>query len=204
MEEIPGLFKEPKKYLDALGSSISNSIINEVGKDSIDEGADSYQVEPNYLSVTAHRVNNLGILDLKPYFESSPFVKTTKDGGWYLRVPIRRLTSGMSSQLYKEARQIELQSNQTMKTAWINSLYSGRQESSIASLNYTPVSNNLTRLKNDAGRGTKYIAFRTVSDKSNPASWILNRGQATEDNMSKTLLKNLNRLVNYRLQHLNN
>jgi len=51
------------------------------------------------------------------------------------------------------------------------------------------------------GSGTKYIAFRTVSNKSNPASWILNRWQATEDNMSKTLLKNLDRLINYRLQH---
>ena len=89
-----------------------------------------------------------------------------------------------------------------MATSPINSLYSNRQTSDISLLNYQPKSNNLTRIAN-GNNGSTYVSFRTVSDKSNPASWILNRGMATSENMSKTLLNNLERLIKYRLSHLN-
>lgn len=202
MADLPDLFDNPDKHLKSLDDAISNSILASVGQSAVDGGADGVQAEPHYLSVTAHRAANHGLLDLKPYFETSKTVKTTKDGGWYVRVPIRRTISSMSNELYTEAKAIDISAGQPVTTQWVQSLYgNGTQQSDISLLNYAPKSNNLTRQKQ--GNGSIYIAYRTVSNNSDPASWILNRAQATEDNMSKTLLTNLRRLIKYRLAHLN-
>lgn len=197
----PDLFNNPDEKLTSLSQLITGSIINEIGQSAIDQGADSVNSQPNYLKVTSHRASNKGLLDLKPYFANSPKAKHTKNGGWYLIVPIRRKTRDMSYQLYQQAKNIDI-SNKSMATSPINSLYSNRQTSDISLLNYQPKSNNLTRIAN-GNNGSTYVSFRTVSDKSNPASWILNRDMATSENMSKTLLNNLERLIKYRLSHLN-
>ena len=90
----------------------------------------SVNSQPNYLKVTSHRASNKGLLDLKPYFANSPKAKHTKNGGWYLIVPIRRKTRDMSYQLYQQAKNIDI-SNKSMATSPINSLYSNRQTSWI-------------------------------------------------------------------------
>ena len=197
----PDLFNNPNEKLTSLSQLIAGSIINEARQSAIDQGADSVNSQPTYLRVTSHRASNKGLLDLKPYFANSPKTKRTKDGGWYLIVPIRRKTRDMSYQLYQEAKNIDI-SNKPMATSPVNSLYSNRRSSSIDLLNYTPKSNNLTRI-NNGNNGSTYVAFRTVSNKSNPASWIINRDMANQENMSKTLLANVERLIKYRLSHLN-
>lgn len=132
--------------------------------------------------------NTSRVIDLKEYFRKSPKAKQTSTGGWSLVVPIRRYANrklkdqarGMSSKLYKEMNRS--QNNTTVSSDY---LYANRTNtSSIPGLDYTPKSNNITKKTNPRGRGSVYISFRTVSNKSAPNSWILNKDKAEGTNLT--------------------
>lgn len=146
------------------------------------------------------------IVDLKQYFKQSPKRKDTANGGWHMVIPIRRYTgrqeetresaSGMSSRLYKDLL------NQPAKQGYANImssyLHDGRGPgSAVPELNYKPKSNSITRMANRAGRGHSYVSFRTVSDKSNPASWIVNRGSADPNNKSAEVERIIKEVKNF-------
>ena len=186
-----------QQQIITITGNVVNSVINASSNQvihSLISGDQNTKIEPKYLTQTAQHANNMGIIDLKPYFSSSPMVKTTAKGGWYIRIPIRTKVKDMSNRLYNQARQMDMDSTQSM-----GNLYDNVQSTSNL-LSYTPKSNNLTRVSN--GKNSQYFAFRTVSNKSDPMSWIINREQAQEDNLSKTMAANLQRLVNYRLNNL--
>ena len=75
----------------------------------------------------------------------------------------------------------------------------------LSPLSYTPKSNNVTQVgyKTKSGKvRNNYIMFRTVSSKSEPSSWILNRNNLNEDNTSKRLQDDINALINNRMRQI--
>lgn len=160
------------------------------------------QAMPNYLVITERRAIKHGVVDLKPLFANSPNKKYSKKGGWYLIIPIRRKVSSMSHALYQEARSAIIPVDSNSVTFSANHLFDNRPQASIASINYQPVSDNLTKLRTGSNR-SNYIAFRTVSSSSPPSSWIVGRQNVNEQDMSQTLLKNLDRMMKWKLRNMN-
>lgn len=188
----PDLFSEPQEYMDRLVDNLSAGIIEQAAAQARQFGLKP-KVSPHYLEVTVDRMNKKGVVDLKPFFKSSSMAKKKKKtGGWYMVIPIRRKVSGMSNAMYRQANAITIPVGNDTSTSINTLLYENRKSPQISSANYTPVSNNLTRVRN--GKKSNYYAFRTVSDKSNPASWIMNRSKINDDNFSKTMLANMDRL----------
>lgn len=188
----PDLFENTDKYLKNIGDNLSQDIINRAAVVASQFGLNP-KVSPHYLEVTAQRANKHGVVDLKPFFKASPFAKRSKSGGWYLVVPIRRKVDGMSNALYRQAHSIVIPPSKLSGTSTVSLLYENRSSNStISYANYTPVSKNLTRISQ--GSKSMYVSFRTVSDKTSPSAWILNRDRINEDNFSKTMINNMDRM----------
>lgn len=134
-----------------------------------------------------------GPIDMKPFYRRSSKANRTEKGGWYLTIPIRLYTPSKNADNQRKANRMtqklykDLLSQGANRELVSDYLYEKRQVSPIPELNYTPVSDNVTRLKNPRGRGSIYVAFRTVSDKSPPNSWIINRENARPDNLSNRI-----------------
>lgn len=148
------------------------------------------------------------IIDLKTAFRKSPKKRESKDGGWHLVVPIRRYTGrnkkmressqGMTSRMYKDLLSNESKSG--YKNIMTDYLYDNRRSGSpIPELNYQPKGKTITRLPNPAmtGRGHIYISFRTVSDKSHPASWIINRNKIRPNNKTQEVRRIIDEVRRY-------
>lgn len=141
-------------------------------------------IVPDEPSSSNYRV---GFYDMKPAFARSSKVNYSKaTHEWYLRVPIRRKVKSMNSNLYKQAMGIGVGTTQKLEN-----LLDEREEtmspfgqlpSNLNTLTgQQDLSGNLTRLNNPNGRGSTYIAFRTVSAHSPANSWILKYNTDTEE-----------------------
>lgn len=137
------------------------------------------------------------IIDLKQSFKKSSKVKYAQDGGWYMVIPMRRYTSrkpaeeqkstDMSHRLYKDLlASVPKRGYANLASDY---LYDNRRgESQIQELNYRPKSKKITRLPHERFENQHtYVSFRTVSNKSHPASWIINREKIKEGNRSKEI-----------------
>lgn len=201
----------PKLFTNT--EQILNSLVDAVIDDTLQEGA-NYATEqgmtvkrmPKYLEVTEERMAKHGIIDLKPYFANSPNRKINKEGKWYMYIPISIKTRDMSRRAYDDLRsQATPQIAGTKTKLYTQYLYDRRRESSaVPSLNYKPKDYNVTAIDKQWGSGTRreYVAFRTVTQDSPPNSWIVNRGKANEDELSATLLANMERLMKWKLKNL--
>ena len=149
--------------------------------------ANSTGVEISAPSTPSQSNYSVGFYDMKPAFQNSSKVKFSKaTHEWYLRVPIRRKVKSMNSNLYKQARGIGVGTTQKL-----DNLLNEREEtmspfgqlpSNLNTLTgQQDLSGNLTRLKNPNGRGSTYIAFRTVSANSPANSWIVKYNTDTEE-----------------------
>lgn len=146
------------------------------------------------------------IIDLKQHFRQSPNRKESLDGGWHMVIPMRRYTgqsrressSGMSSRLYRDLLSQRPEGGYAELVS--DYLYDNRAPGSmISELNYRPRGKGITRMPRGAG-GHQYVSFRTVSDKSHPASWIVNRSGADPNNMSQEVRRVINEVRNYNFQ----
>lgn len=157
--------------------------------------------KPKYLEVTEKRLNKLGVIDLKPYFANSHHAKKKKKGGgWYLIVPIQRNTRSMSRRMYEQLRQIDIAPDEE-RTVISDYLYDRRRTSPDSKMiNYEPVSYNITKKRIGKNRHS-YTAFRTVSDKSPFNSWIINRNRVNKDDQSKTFVRNVDRLMKWKMKN---
>lgn len=145
----------------------------------------------NYVGIT-YRIlddassNGIGFYDLKTAFARSPKAKTSKDGGWYLVVPIKntakQLRSAYGSNLWNTISHTEFgtTSGQQANIARFQKILMN------SDMNNTPLayqwkSANVTRVQmgNSTTRG-QYINFRTVSDKSNPNSFLVSHSSMEE------------------------
>ncbi|AEW47491.1 hypothetical protein BCB4_0262 [Bacillus phage B4] len=190
-----------KKALTNLGNNLGNQVLDETAEAIIKSKPQNMEMKrkPKYLQLTEKRLDSMGVIDLKPYFAQSSKRKTSKDGGWYLTIPIRRKARGMSRRMYEQLRAIDIQPN-TRKTVISDYLYDKREQSDASMLNYTPMSKNITKIKVGNNRHD-YVAFRTVSDKSPASSWVVNRSKVTVNNTSKTFVSNVNRLMKWNMKN---
>lgn len=200
----PSLFQpgKGKQLLHNLGDGLVNDTLSSTMKSIIKTQPQDVEVKqmPKYLKVTEKRLDSMGVIDLKPFFANSADAKQSKKGGWYVVVPIRRKTRGMSRRMYDQLRSVEVEpgSSTTVATDY---LYDRRRASGATMLNYEPQSNNITKEAGSNGRSS-YVAYRTVSDKSPMNSWILNRDKVNKDDTSKTFVRNVDKLIRWKMKNM--
>ena len=125
---------------------------------------------------------NVGFYDLKQAFARSSKAKPTKDGGWYIRIPIsNRATEYRQAFGRKLWDTISHTEFGTTSSADENIARFQKILSNAGGVNSSPIayqwkSTSVTRERfgSSATRG-QYISFRTVSNKSDPNSWIINK-----------------------------
>lgn len=205
MSQRPRLFTDTRGVLTNLAQAVVTDTLQEGADYAVEQGMDVKQM-PTYLEITEKRMEKHGVIDLKPYFKNSSKKKINKEGNWYLYIPISVKTRKISRRAYDELRAQptpgEVGGKANLYTQY---LYDRRRVSpAVPSLNYKPKSHRVTAYDRAWGAGTRreYIAFRTVNKDSPPNSWIVNRGNVNEDQMSKTLLANIERLMKWKLSNL--
>lgn len=183
---IDGMRSEVLDKLQATAQQVENTSIKRM---------------PTYLQVTEKKLEKEGVVDLKKAFAHSSKKKTSKDGGWYLTVPIRIKTSRMNNSTYQDMRKLKVNKG-TGSASKITDYLEGRRKTvSHPSMKPEPMTHNMTKVKR--GRQSSYFIFRTVSSKSPASSWILNRDKVNENNFSKTTLKTVKQLMNWKMKNLN-
>ncbi|QQO38137.1 hypothetical protein SPJ221_85 [Staphylococcus phage vB_SauH_SPJ2] len=155
---------------------------------------------PTYLQITEKKLEKQGVIDLKKAFAHSSKKKKTKDGGWYLTVPIRIKTSKMNNKTYQDLRTLKIDSSSNSVSTLTDYLEGRRSNISHPSLKPASKSSRITKVRN--GKKSSYFMFRTVSSKSPASSWILNRDKVNENNFSKTTLKYVRNLMNWKIKNL--
>ena len=198
----PALFTSPKEMLGNLTRAMVDEILSDAQDQALRAGADVQRM-PNYLQVTESRMAKSGVIDLKPFFARSSKKKYNKKGEWYLYIPIQIKTRKMSRRLYDDLRSFP--TNGRPVTVKMDYLYDRRKQSpAVQSINYSPKSKNVTIIPREWGEGTRntYVTFRTVNANSPANSWIINRSKVNSDDMSKTMLANIDRLTKWKLKNL--
>lgn len=194
----PNLLKNPTKNLKAAQETIGAQILGATAKElSSDSKITVTKVTPKYLEVAERQMAKRGMVDLKIGFANSGKKKISKDGkSWYLDVPIRRKVASITpksaySDMLSQASGMEVGESRTLS---VESLITGNTTNTLSSLSYQRKSDDITALK-VGERRTNYVAFRRVSSKSDPASWILNRDAMNSSNTSATMQKKVARLI---------
>jgi len=201
----PSLFKDEqttKSKLKAIGDALVSGTLDAGMEAILQQQPEDIVVErkPKYLQVTDKRLKKLGVIDLKPYFAKSDKRVIKPDGGWYIRVPIKRPARKMSRRMYEQLRAIDIKPDEK-RTVISDYLYDRRRQSDATLLNYEPKSNNIEKKRVGKVRHV-YTAYRTVSDKSPANSWIVNRKLITaEKGASKTFIKNVDRLMKWKMKN---
>ncbi len=198
----PALFTSPKEMLGNLTRAMVDEILSDAQDQALRAGADVQRM-PTYLQVTESRMAKSGVIDLKPFFARSSKKKYNKKGEWYLYIPIQIKTRKMSRRLYDDLRSFP--TNGRPVTVKMDYLYDRRKQSpAVQSINYSPKSKNVTIIPREWGEGTRntYVTFRTVNANSPANSWIINRSKVNSDDMSKTMLANIDRLMKWKLKNL--
>lgn len=135
---------------------------------------------------------NMQFIDLKQYFANSSKVKRKKNGGWYLIIPIGVKAKTLREadwSTYKDISHDEYGQTedfgdnlqqQNIQSAY-DKIQSGESKTGLINpIHYKWKSGNVTRVHK--GKRAGYISFRTVSDTSDPNSWIVMRPIANPNN----------------------
>lgn len=206
IDQLPNVIKDSSGALNAFSKALVNDVLTSV-QDSAQGSGLSTKRMPNYLILTEERMAKQGVVDLKQSFARSSKRKFDKKGNWYMIVPIRVKRRAISKRAYNELKNTPLASVGPFTTTATQYLYdkSPQYSPSVPILNYQPKSHNVSIVKQKWGDGFRrnYYAFRTVSAKSPANSWITNRQEVNDDNFSPTMIKNIERLVKYRMKNLN-
>lgn len=157
---------------------------------------------PNYLEVTEKQLEKQGVIDLKKAFAKSSKRKPKKDGGWYLIVPIRIKAKSLNRKAYHDLRKAQIPSGAKSVTKVTDYLDGRRRAVTHPALKPQPMSKNTTRFKTKNKKQSGYAIFRTVSNTSPANSWILNRDKVTNKNFSKTTIRNIERLMKWKLENM--
>lgn len=139
---------------------------------------DALDISMNMLQESMQK-KNLTFIDLKQYFAKSSKARKSKNGGWYLRVPlhpkVRDVRDVYGRSLWDNTIS-KMDFGDTFSSNFLNIQDKMNKGNVIKELQYQWKSNSITRqrLSSNSNRGT-YLMFRTVSDKSDPLSWIVGR-----------------------------
>lgn len=118
-------------------------------------------------------------IDLKEAYARSSKAKRKDKGGWYLIIPIgaksKDLRTVAPKSLWQQFSHADF--GTTVQIPKLQQALGKDQSQVISQLQYEWKSNSVTRTAPKSGKGTRgrYISFRTVSDKSDPMSWIVGR-----------------------------
>ena len=202
---MPELFKNPKRKLKSMIDLIAMDTLQVGAEEATNEGMD-IKVMPKYLIVTQKRMAKQGVIDLKPFFAKSAKRKFNKQGNWYLYIPIAVNRRSIKKATYNELKNKPLKNGSQFTTVYSKSLYDNSNSFShaVPNINYTPKTHNVSIRERKWGTGTRreYVAFRTVNAKSPANSWIIGRGKVNEENFSPTMIKNIDRLMKYKMKNL--
>ena len=199
MAQIADLISN-NKSLEQLKTSLEHEVDKQVIENNYTKGlanklketfGSAVNTNGNYIGIT-YRIlqdasnNSIGFYDLKTAFARSPKAKTSKSGGWYLVIPIKNkakeLRSAYGSNLWNTISHTEFgtTSGQDANIARFQKILMN-SDMSNSPLAYQWKSANVTRVQmgNSTTRG-QYINFRTVSDKSNPNSFLVSRSSMEE------------------------
>lgn len=203
----PKMFRSRQAEIRAM-KNVGNALVQETldsgMKSIVNSKPENMKVTrmPKYLKLTEERMKKLEVLDLKPFFAKSSKKRMKKDGGWYLVVPIKlgaRKMKKNNRRMYEQLRAIDIAPAER-KTVISDYLYDRRRVSDASMLNYEPRSHNIDKIRTGKNRHD-YVAFRTVSDKSPMNSWIINRDKVNEKDTSKTFIRNVNRLMKWKMRN---
>lgn len=172
-----------RKMRDDLGSYIKSR----------DPSINTADIGDNILSLSytlmEEEANKQGtsFIDLKPYFARSSKAKHTKDGGWYMVIPIQKGTTQLRSAYGRSLWDTISHTNygETSSKGDVDRLQEKlgvSPSATIPELAYKWKSNNVTRVQwGSSGKRGRYVQFRTVSNKSDPNSWIVGRQAFNND-----------------------
>lgn len=170
-----------EKYVNSYAKGLQKQLEQTFGKQAIKLSTNGLKVAYKIIEDTSTN-EQIRFIDLKPYFMQSPKAKPTKDGGWYLKIPVggfqsttkMRMAYGRS--LWDDISHLNFgetggqNANIERFKKVLNS--SGEGEGALA---YQWKSTNITRIQSGGGKYGHYITFRTVSNKSDPMSWVCGR-----------------------------
>lgn len=200
LKEVLAQEVDEKKIATDFTKGLAEDLKKTFGSDTVKISGTGIDIAYKILSDDDNQ--SLKFFDLKPYFQQSAKAKTTKDGGWYLRVPISHLAS-----TYRKAYgskewdiishvQFGTTTGQNANRARFQKILSNAGGLSGTSLGYQWKSTSVTRVPsvNGGNRGS-YINFRTVSNRSDPNSWYTSRSILENRIMDATKTEEEARLV---------
>lgn len=206
--DMPDSIKNYKATSKYLSEAYSTKVVEDAAQAVANAGGKVNRVTSKRMEATIKTMTNRGLIDLKPFFKQSSHVKYTKDGNWYMVVPIAlkrrtlRRQYGNDNTYNRIKDAFSSLSPSTSATLNIQDVFSGNTPNTLPSLVPPQRSNNVTAFKSQTGKRTSYFAFRTVSSKSAPQSWVLNRENLNEDNTSESLQNGIRVLIEKRIKQI--
>lgn len=170
---------DPKLFEESYAKGLAKDLAKTFGSDTVKVNGTDISIA--YKILDGDDDAQLKFFDLKPYFEQSAHAKPTKSGGWYLRVPIGNRASEFRRAYGRKQFDIisHIQFGQTAgqdaNRARFQKILSNAGGLMGSPLAYQWKSTNVTRVPYGNGLRGQYISFRTVSNKSDPNSWIISR-----------------------------
>ena len=171
---------DEKQITESYTKGLANELKKTFGNLAVRDNGSSVSVAYRILNDANNE--NVGFYDLKQAFARSSKAKPTKDGGWYIRIPIsNRATEYRQAFGRKLWDTISHTEFGTTSSADENIARFQKILSNAGGVNSSPIayqwkSTSVTRERfgSSATRG-QYISFRTVSDKSDPNSWVTSK-----------------------------
>ncbi len=174
-----------KNYTEGLANELKQTFGDAVQTDNHNNISIAYRI------IQEQGTQKTGFYDLKTAFARSPKTKQSKAGGWYLKIPISQkavtFRSAYGRKLWDTISHTQFGSTSGQQA----NLARFQKILMNSNMNSTPIayqwkSTNVTRVPfgSSQKRGS-YISFRTVSNRSNSNSWLLNRNsinQAIQNN----------------------
>lgn len=171
---------DTKPIIDNYVKGLVKDLQNTFGRDTVKvKGTD---INVAYKVLTDAENNKIQFFDLKPYFQRSAKVKISKNGGWYLKIPIghtaSQFRSAYGSKAWNQISHVQFGTtvNPDVNMQRLQKVLSNSGGLTSNSLGYQWKSSSITRVPsaNGGNRGS-YIQFRTVSNRSDPNSWVIGR-----------------------------
>lgn len=206
---IPSNIKNYAKTSDYISKAFLGSVIKDSGKALSNAGANVSISGTKRMDATIGKLTNRGVIDLKPFFMRSPHAKKKKDGGWYMVIPIsvksKKIVSSSGNKVYQDIKRgFQSLGNEESSTLSFDGLFKKDYDSladlTLPSLIPASPSGNITATKSSKGNRNSYVAFRTVSDKSSPQSWVIGRKNVNTSNSSQTLQSDVVNLIRNRIR----
>ncbi|AUV60218.1 hypothetical protein [Lactobacillus phage Semele] len=188
------------QFKDLFTRTINQNVIERSMRDDLskwikskDSSINTSNVGDNILSLSYTLIEDEAkkqgaqFIDLKPYFARSSKAKHTKDGGWYMVIPIQRgapeLRSAYGRSLWDTISHTNYgETSSQGDVSRLQEKLGVSPSATIPELAYKWKSNNVTRVKwGSSGKRGRYVQFRTVSNKSDPNSWIVGRQTLNEE-----------------------